>query len=172
MPRDSRMSRMLHVLIHMDQHIKQPTSQQISAMLGTNPVVVRRMMSGLRNQGIVTAERGRTGGWQLTKELREISLLDVYKALEKPALFNIGPSSENPACYVEQAVDVRMEQTLNEAEQLVIHQFAEVSVADIADDFDKRTKQRSQTTGPDCALKTSKPSHSVPAKSRQTDCQN
>jgi Rrf2 family protein len=143
MPRDSRMSRMLHVLIHMDRHVQQPTSQKISEMLGTNPVVVRRMMSGLRDQGIVVAERGRTGGWQLTKELSSISLLDVYKALEKPALFNVGPSSENPQCYVEQAVDARMDQTLTEAEQLVMRQFAEVSIADIAHDFDERMREKS-----------------------------
>ena len=153
MPRDSRMSRMLHVLIHMDRHVQQPTSQQISAMLGTNPVVVRRMMSGLRDQGIVTAERGRTGGWQLTKELSAISLLDVYKALEEPALFNIGPSSENPQCYVEQAVDARMQQTLSEAEQLVLRQFADVSVSDIADDFDKRMTQNKSVRVSDCAPK-------------------
>lgn len=151
MPRDSRMSRILHVLIHMDRHVQQPTSQQISAMLGTNPAVVRRMMSGLREQGIVTAERGRTGGWQLTKELSAISLLDVYKALEKPALFNIGPSSENPQCYVEQAVDARMEQTLSEAERLVMKQFAEVSIADIADDFDRRMAQNASAKVSDCA---------------------
>ncbi|MEO1173213.1 MAG: Rrf2 family transcriptional regulator [Myxococcota bacterium] len=138
MPRDSRMSRVLHVLIHMDRHVEQPTSQQLSGMLGTNAVVVRRMMSGLRDQGIVAALRGRHGGWQLTKNLDVVSLLDVYNALERPTLFNIGPGSENPDCFVERAVQDRMEQTLGDAERLVLQQFANVTVADIAADFDRR----------------------------------
>ncbi len=145
------MSRILHVLIHMDRHIDRPTSQQISAMLGTNPVVVRRMMSGLRDQGIVASEKGRSGGWQLIKDLKSVSLLDVYKALGKPALFNIGPHSENPECYVEQAVDARMEKTLDEAETLLRRRFSKISVADIADDFERRIASRSTAANADCS---------------------
>ena len=58
MPRDLRMSRMLHVLIHMDRHVARATSEQISKMIATNPVVVRRMMAGLREKGVVTSEKG------------------------------------------------------------------------------------------------------------------
>ncbi len=48
MRNDSRLSRMLHVLIHMDQHDQRTTSETIAQMLRTNPVVVRRTMAGLR----------------------------------------------------------------------------------------------------------------------------
>jgi DNA-binding IscR family transcriptional regulator len=43
---DSRLSRMLHVLLHMARHDKPFTSEQIAKMLQTNPVVVRRTMGG------------------------------------------------------------------------------------------------------------------------------
>lgn len=141
MPRDSRMSRLLHVLIHMDRHVQQPTSEQISKMLGTNPVVVRRMMTGLRKAALVTAERGHSGGWRLNKPLSGISLLSVYEAIGSPAIFNIGPGSENPECYVEQAVDERMRMTMTEAEALLRDRFATVSVEDIARDFEQRMKE-------------------------------
>ena len=150
MPRDSRMSRVLHVLIHMDRHIERPTSLQISKMLGTNPVVVRRMMSGLRDQGIVVSVKGHGGGWQLTRDLKSVSLYDVYQALGKPALFNIGPQSENPQCYVEQAVDARIEQTLSEAEDLLRLRFTEISIAEIAADFERRMAPQSDTVEPAC----------------------
>ena len=40
MRNDSRLSRMLHVLIHMDRHEHSATSEMIAKMLNTNPVVV------------------------------------------------------------------------------------------------------------------------------------
>ena len=147
MPRDSRMSRVLHVLIHMDRHLERPSSQKIAEMLATNPVVVRRMMSGLRDQGIVLAEKGRGGGWLLARDLSEVSLMDVYQGLGAPELFNLGPHSEHPECYVEQAVDLRLADTFSEAEMLIRQRFSDVSVADIADDFDKRLMQNA-SSGP------------------------
>ena len=48
MSSDNRLSRMLHVLIHMDQREQPLTSDEIARMLNTNPVVVRRTMAGLR----------------------------------------------------------------------------------------------------------------------------
>ena len=103
MPRDLRLSRMLHVLIHMDRHVTLATSEQISKMISTNPVVVRRMMGGLRDRGIVTSEKGHGGGWKLALPLSDVTLRDVYEAVGAPPLFNIGPNADPSACLVEQA---------------------------------------------------------------------
>lgn len=105
MPRDNRLSRMLHVLIHMDRHVERATSEAIAKMLGTNPVVVRRMMAGLRDQGYVRSEKGHGGGWELVCDLDAITLLDVYRAIGEPPLFSIGPHAEQSDCLVEKAVD-------------------------------------------------------------------
>lgn len=129
---------MLHVLIHMDRHVKRATSEEIARMLDTNPVVVRRMMAGLRGRGFVTSEKGHGGGWELSRGLDAITLLDVYRAIGEPALFSIGPHADRPECLVEQAVDARMAQTLAEAEALLMARFETITVADLADDFERR----------------------------------
>lgn len=142
MPRDTRMSRMLHVLIHMDRHVKRATSEQISRMLGTNPVMVRRMMAGLRDKGYVRSEKGHGGGWELNCGLDSITLLDVYQAIGEPHLFSIGPHFDRPECLVEQAVDARMAETLEEAAALLHRRFATITVADLAKDFETRPAGR------------------------------
>ena len=142
MPRDSRMSRMLHVLIHLDRHVKRATSEDISKMLETNPVVVRRMMAGLRDKGYIVSEKGHGGGWELSCGLDAITLLDVYQAIGEPPLFNIGPHSDHPECLVEQAVDARLESALGEAETLLMARFEKIRVADLADDFERRLAKR------------------------------
>ena len=141
MPRDLRMSRMLHVLIHMDRHVGRATSEQIARMLSTNAVVVRRMMAGLRARGLVSSEKGHGGGWQLARPLAEITLRDVYEAVGQPPLFNIGAEAEPAECLVEKAVDARLDATLQEAEERLLSEFAAICVEDIAQDFERRYAQ-------------------------------
>ncbi|WP_428929578.1 Rrf2 family transcriptional regulator [Marinibacterium sp. SX1] len=153
MPRDRRMSRMLHVLIHMDRHVERATSDQIATMVSTNAVVVRRMMAGLRDRGIVTSEKGHGGGWRLARPLTEVTLRDVYEAVGAPPLFNFGSEADPTECLVERAVDTRLDATLNEAEARLLAEFAEIAVEDLALDFERlRSRHFDETakTAGDC----------------------
>ena len=138
MPHDSRFSRMLHLLIHLGRHAGPAPSELLAGMLGTNPVVVRRMMAGLREAGLVTAERGQGGGWTLARELGGITLLDVHRALGQPAIFAMAISRDDPDCLVERAVNERLSGTMDEAEAMLLARFGAISLADIAGDFDQR----------------------------------
>lgn len=137
MPTDNRLSRMLHVLIHMDRHGGPLTSGTISLMLGTNPVVVRRTMAGLKAAGYVASEKGHGGGWTLARPLDEITLLDIHEALGNPKIFAIGLSDDDPACLVEQAVNAAMTETLRDAERMLRARLAEITVGSLARDFDR-----------------------------------
>lgn len=129
---------MLHVLIHMAQNDNPVTSEAIGRMLGTNPVVVRRTMSGLRDQGYVHSEKGHSGGWKLVVKLEDISLLDVYRALGAPSIFALGPAADQPDCLVERAVNEAVDEAFQAAEALLMERFAQVTIAEIANSFDQR----------------------------------
>ena len=60
------------------------------------------------------------------------------RALGDPRLFAIGLADDDPSCLVEQAVNAAVADTLSAAEALVIARFGEVTLADIARDFDAR----------------------------------
>ncbi|ALG70887.1 hypothetical protein VY88_04570 [Azospirillum thiophilum] len=138
MRQDSRLSRMLHVLIHMDRHDGALTSEVIAAMLNTNPVVIRRTMAGLRDAGYVRSEKGHGGGWRLARPLDGITLLDIHLALGEPTVFAIGPTDDDPSCLVEQAVNAALDDALREAEAVLIRRLGMVTLADLAADFDRR----------------------------------
>lgn len=144
MPRDLRMSRILHVLIHMDRHVPLATSEQIAKMISTNPVVVRRMMGGLRDRGFVTSEKGHGGGWKLSRPLTEVTLRDVYEAVGAPPLFNIGPNADPSDCLVEKAVDAQLDAALSEAEARLLAQFSQISVETLAQDFETQFAKMQQ----------------------------
>ncbi|MDR6992131.1 Rrf2 family protein [Luteimonas sp. 3794] len=129
---------MLHVLIHLDEAESPATSDAIAAMLGTNPVVVRRTMAGLRNHGYVRSDKGHGGGWSLATPLADISLLDIHKALGAPAPFAFGLANDDPDCLVEKAVNAHLTHAMDEAEALLRERLASVTLADIAADFQMR----------------------------------
>lgn len=137
MRKDSRLSRMLHVLLHMAQRDEPMTSDVIAQMLGTNPAVVRRTMAGLRDAGYVRSEKGHGGGWLLTADLATVSLLDIHRAVGGPRLFAIGADNADPACAVERAVNAALDDALREAEALLIARLGKVSLADLARSFGK-----------------------------------
>ena len=58
------------------------TSDEISGVLHTNPVIIRRLLAQLKKAGLAISTRGKTGGYQLARPASEISLLDVFLAVE------------------------------------------------------------------------------------------
>jgi DNA-binding IscR family transcriptional regulator len=132
---DSRLSRMLHVLLHMACAEGPLTSEQIAAMLGTNAVVVRRTMAGLRDRGYVLSDKGHGGGWRLACNLRDVSLLDIHEAVGGPNLFAIGNHADNPNCAVEKAVNAALSDALEAAEAILLKRLADTSLAELAEDF-------------------------------------
>ena len=138
MRNDSRLSRMLHVLLHMARCDGPMTSEAIAAMLRTNPVVVRRTMAGLRNAGYVRSDKGHGGGWILACALDRVSLLDVHRAVGGPRLFAIGNEHSNPDCAVERVVNDTLEDALRDAETLLVARLSAVSLAELSSGFDAR----------------------------------
>lgn len=138
MKRDSRLSSVLHALLHMAEQDGPVTSETLAQCLGTNPVVVRRTMGYLREAGIVTSERGHAGGWRIQADLRSVTLGRLHEALGEPAMFAIGNRNETPECLVEQSVNAALEGTFAEAEGLLLKRFSEITLADLAADFARR----------------------------------
>ncbi|KQZ77101.1 Rrf2 family transcriptional regulator [Sphingopyxis sp. Root214] len=146
MKRDSRLSGVLHVLLHMAEHRAPMTSDQLAKAMQTHPVVIRRILSGLRDAGFVHSEKGHGGGWTIARHLTDITMRDVYDAIGRPSLMAMGNRTEAPGCLVEQAVNVALDTSFQEAETLLLARFGEVTLAALAADFHARMAAR--TTSP------------------------
>lgn len=120
MQTDTRLARLLHVLLHMHLRGGATTSETIAQMLHTNPALVRRTMAALRNAGYVQSERGPGGGWRLACALADVTVRDVYAALSAPAVFAFGPAADNAACPVEAVVNGHLMAALGAAETALL----------------------------------------------------
>lgn len=139
---DSRLSGVLHVVLHMAEMDGPVTSDMLAKAMGTNPVVVRRVMAGLRAQGYVRSEKGHGGGWTLACDMSKVTLRDVYTALGCPSLLAIGHRTEAPACLVEQAVNASLNQAFRDAEALLLSRLGDVTLAALSADFHARLSAR------------------------------
>ncbi len=138
MKRDSRLSGVLHALLHMAEQDQPMTSDTLAQCMQTHPVVVRRTLGLLREAGLVASARGPSGGWRIAADLAQVTLRQLHDLLGEPAVFAIGNRHEAPDCLVEQAVNAALDDAFTRAEALLLARFAEITLADLAADFARR----------------------------------
>lgn len=153
MPTDSRLPRVLHTLLHLDEAEAPLTSEMIGKMLGTNPSLVRRTMAGLRKARMVESIKGHGGGWILAKSLDQITLAEVYDALGTPTLFAVGVSVDRPDCLLERAANVATVNALDKARESFLSELKTVTVADLFDEPRAQVAAFQKKAGSTCGTK-------------------
>ena len=98
----SRFTMAIHMFACIDTFSNQKmTSDFMAESIGTNPVIIRKILQQLKAAGLVEVARG-TGGVKVTKPLDQITFLDVYRAVEctpEEELFHFH-ENPNPKCPV------------------------------------------------------------------------
>lgn len=119
------------IFIHEAKGIAKVTSNLLAKSTGSNPVVIRNILSALKKAGLITVPRG-TGGAELCADPSQITLYQIYTALEPngvtsligihpcesrpcPVAQNIRKVLETPYHKIEDAVKEAMEQTTLES---------------------------------------------------------
>lgn len=118
------------------------TSEVLAKAMSTNPVVIRRILAGLRDHGYVRSEKGHGGGWTLACDLAKVTLRDVYTALGCPSLLAIGNRTEAPRCLVEQSVNAALDRAFQDAEAVLLARLDDVTLAMLSADFRRQARRR------------------------------
>lgn len=137
MRRDSKLSSVLHVLLHLARLDRPVTSEEMAQFLDTNPALVRKVLGGLRERGYLTSGKGHGGGWRLARELKDITLRDIYEAVGAPTVLAMSNRIENPQCLVEQVVNGALDDAFREAEAVLFARLGSVTLAELSVDFDR-----------------------------------
>ena len=145
MRRDSKLSSILHLLLHMAHSNRPLTSDELAGFLQTNPVLVRRTLSGLRERGYVASERGHGGGWVIAADLQHVTLRDIYISVGSPTVFAMGNRVDEPECLVERVVNQSLTNAFDEAEALLISRFSDITLADLSKRFNAQYAEHGET---------------------------
>ncbi|MEC0244027.1 Rrf2 family transcriptional regulator [Paenibacillus dokdonensis] len=134
----SRFSVAIHILclLAINKDKVTNTSEYLAGSVNTNPVVIRKVMSMLKGAGLVHVRAG-VAGAKLAKELSEITLLDVYKAVNVVAENDLFSSHEhpNPECIVGRNIQQSLTKQFSAAQKAMERSLEIVTLEDVVQDI-------------------------------------
>lgn len=110
------------------------SSDNIAASVGVNPVIIRGILSDLKNADLIIVKFG-TGGASLKKNAEEISLLDIYKAvIKEDDLFSFH-QNPNPKCPVGKSIHLVLDEKLNNAKEAFYNSLANTKLSSLVNNI-------------------------------------
>lgn len=138
----SRFAVGIHILSLLEINKKEVNSSEfIANSVNTNPVVIRKIMGMLKSAGLVNVRPGIAGA-ELAKPLSDISLLDVYKAVnvvKDKELFGVH-EKPNPACLVGRNIQNAIDPLFSFAQLALEKTLGQVTIEDVVTDILNKEK--------------------------------
>ena len=136
----SRLTIAVHILDCIDtfKDSYKLTSDFLAGSVNVNPVIIRRILQQLKAAGIVNVVRG-SGGAEIAKPLDEITLLDIYNAVEcvdNGELFHFH-ENPNPNCPVGRNIHNALDEKLERVQKAMEKEMKNITLAEIISDTQK-----------------------------------
>ncbi|EBA12078.1 transcriptional regulator, BadM/Rrf2 family protein [Roseobacter sp. CCS2] len=107
-------------------------SEDIAKRASTNAAVVRKIISMLGRAGITTSQPGAKGGTHLARSPEQITLLDVYRAVDTQEIFANPNCPPDASCPIGSRIGPVLDEIKANATQAMEAELAAVSIAGIA----------------------------------------
>lgn len=107
------------------------SSSYLASSVNTNPVVVRRILLDLQRASLITTLPGKSGGAKLSRPADQITLYDIYAALQEGPLFAFNPSKPNKKCPLSCSMKDLIRPVFDQAEQAVTERFKKIKLSHI-----------------------------------------
>ncbi|WP_037378442.1 Rrf2 family transcriptional regulator [Serratia sp. M24T3] len=132
MTMNTKMASAIQILCFIAYVDEQSThSEAIAKSLKTNPVVVRKLLKLMEQQGLVYLRQGRNGGVELAHDVENITLAQVYQALEtEQGLFSLREQN-NERCPVARSMKGSLDPIFDAANSAVIASLGQTTLADL-----------------------------------------
>lgn len=106
------------------------SSEDMAGSADANPVYVRRVLGRLREAGLVSSRPGVGGGWVLVRDPADISLGDVWRAIQADDQL-LGLHQVNPRCEVGQTIQHHLADVDRRASAAVQSELDRITVAEM-----------------------------------------
>ncbi len=126
------------IFIHEAKGIAKVTSNLLAESTGSNPVVIRNILSALKKAGLITVPRG-TGGAELCADPSQITLYQIYSALEPDgmsSIIGIHPCQKRP-CPVAQNIRQVLQTPYQKIEDSIQQTMEGITLQSMIDDFEQ-----------------------------------
>lgn len=126
------------IFIHEAKGIAKVTSNLLAESTGSNPVVIRNILSALKKAGLITVPRG-TGGAELCADPSQITLYQIYSALEPDgmsSIIGIHPCQKRP-CPVAQNIRQVLQTPYQKIEDSIQQTMEGITLQSMIDGFEQ-----------------------------------
>ncbi|MGN0740570.1 MAG: Rrf2 family transcriptional regulator [Treponema sp.] len=136
----SRFTLAVHIFACIEQFGKtsKVTSDFLAGSTNVNPVIIRKLLGQLKNAGLIDVARG-TGGTTISRPLKKITFLDIYRAVEcveNEQLFHFH-ENPNPDCPVGKNIHHILDGKLARVQSAMEKELKSITLADIKLDLEK-----------------------------------
>ncbi|MFN2501929.1 MAG: Rrf2 family transcriptional regulator [Pyrinomonadaceae bacterium] len=137
MPANTQFSIAVHLMAGLGHgSAAEATSARLASSVNTSPSFVRRIIAKLSKAGLVTTTFGKAGTCRLAWDPDEISLLDIYQAVDPPKSFAIHDYPEQKQCPVSCNIRSSMTRVLDRTQRSFEKSLADITLADLIGDLE------------------------------------
>lgn len=143
MPSSSRFAIAVHMMTLMarsdEECIK---SEDIARSVNTNAVVIRRLIGVMSESGLLVSQTGPCGGSKLSRSPKEITLLEIYRAVEGGTLFAMHRQKPNRHCFVGKNIEVVLQEIQTQMDSAVEEVLEKITLEKVLQSVDPKAGRR------------------------------
>jgi Rrf2 family protein len=121
----------VHLLAGIASRRESVTSEALAKSVNTNPAFVKRILSKISKASLIRTYSGKSGGCELAKRAEEITLLDVYEAVDAPETFAVHSYPVNKGCEVSSNIKRVMADVSTGAQAAFEKELKKTTIADV-----------------------------------------
>jgi Rrf2 family protein len=142
MPSNSRFAIAVHMMTLMastdEECIK---SEDIARSVNTNAVVIRRLTCALSQADLLVSQTGPCGGSKLSRSPKDITLLEIYRAVEGGTLFAMPRQKPNRHCAVGKNIETILEAVQVQMDDAVGEVLEKITLEKVLQSVDAKADQ-------------------------------
>ena len=142
MPTSSRFAIAVHMMTlmaHTDEECIK--SEDIARSVNTNAVVIRRLIGAMSESGLLVSQTGPCGGSKLSRSPKEITLLEIYRAVEGGTLFSLHRQKPNHRCFVGKNIEVVLQEIQTQMDGAVEQVLGKITLEKVLQSVDPKASR-------------------------------
>lgn len=127
----------LHILTFLAKNTDTWTTSKVLAQsVNINPVLIRKELSKLKTQKIISSKEGKKGGFKLRIKSSEIKLSEIFNiAKDNKQLLGFSKNKPNINCLIGSQINTKLTRIYSELDELIDNKFSKITLEEFKNRF-------------------------------------
>lgn len=125
----------LHIMTLLSSADGLTASEYLAGSMNMNAVLVRKELSNLIKNKLVSSQEGKNGGYTLARPATEITLAEIYQTVKTGAVLGQAKNQPNPACPIGKQINQNLDDLYIDVENALMKKLGSTNLADFCAKF-------------------------------------